>query len=145
MAMQTPDQLRHNGLVFAANAEEALTAYFATRALSSRPALPAPLAEYVRSYQSTWDIRNDRLYLVKLEPLSQSDAGAKLHSPFLSETDGVIAEWFPGVIYVDDEKVNIHAADVCPLTGRPIVALEFERGLFGLVRLLPGTRQLQSL
>lgn len=143
MTIATPDQLRHNGFVFAANAEEALTAYFATRALSNRPALPAPHAEYVRGYQSTWEIRNDRLYLVKLEPLSQSDAGAKPHSPFLCETDGVIAEWFTGLIYVDDENVNIHADDMCPLTGRPVVALEFERGLFGLVRLIPST-QLQS-
>lgn len=144
MAVQTPDRLHHNGFVFAANAEEALTAYFVTRALSSRPALPAPLAEYVRSYKSTWDIRNDRLYLVKLEPLSQSDAGAKTHSLFLCKTDGVIAEWFTGLIYVDDKKVNLHEDDVCPLTGRPIVALEFERGLFGLVRLLSGTPQNQS-
>lgn len=143
MTIETPDQLRHNGFVFAANAAEALTAYFATWALSSRPALPAPHAEYGRSYLSTWEIKNDRLYLVKLDPLGQLHSGVTPKSPYLYDTEGILAEWFTGVIYVNDEKVNIHD-DVSSLTGRPIVALDFEHGLFGLVRLLPGTQQHSS-
>ena len=145
MTIQTPARLRHNGFVFAANAEEALIACFAARALVSRSFLPAPQPEYGRSYQSTWEIRNDRLYLVKLDPLGQSHAGVTPQRLYLRGPGGVLAQWFSGVIYVDDEKLNIHDDDICPLTGRPVVALDFERGLFGLVRLLPRTQQHHSL
>lgn len=76
MAIQTPDGLLHNGFVFAANAEEALIAYFATHALAALPDTTAPRAKYLRRYRSNWEIRNERLYLMKLQPLGYSETGA---------------------------------------------------------------------
>lgn len=145
MTLQTPDWLHHNGYVFEANAEEALIAYFAAQASVCGLAPPSPLVECERRYQSVWETRNARLYLMKLDPLFPRDAARALHFLMQFGPDGIRAEWFTGSIYVDDAEVDIHEDDLDPLRQRPIVALEFERGLFGLVRLLPRTQQHQSL
>jgi len=55
----------------------------------------------------------------------------------LGGAEGLLAQWFKGAIYVDDAKVHIEEANLDPLRPRPIVALNFERGIFGEVRFLP--------
>lgn len=137
MPLRTPDLVRHNDRVLEANTDEALTAFFAAQALVCG-LVPAPrLSEKERGYQSGWEIRNDRLYLMKFDPLFESDAAGKPLPLLQFGTDGILAEWFTGSIYVNDANVDIHEDDLGPSRQRPIVALEFERGVFGLVQLLP--------
>ena len=137
MKLQTPDTLCHNGFVFAANAEEALAAYVAAQALASPPSCHAPHSEYVRGYASTWEIRNDRLYLRHVHQTGRT-VGEKPRSFALMENDGLLADWFTGAIYVDDAKVDCHEEDLCLSDERPVVAFNFACGLLGLVRLLRG-------
>lgn len=134
MTLQTPDLLRHNDRILDANADEALIAYFAVQALVCGLAPVSRLSENERCYQSGWEIRNDRLYLMKFDPLFESDAAGKPHPLLQFGTDGILAEWFTGAIYVDDAKVNIHGDEACILTEHPVVSLEFERGILGLIR-----------
>lgn len=139
MTLRTPDFLHHNDRVLEANAKQALDAYFAAQALVCGTVLSASVKERERRFESVWQIRNDRLYLMKFDPLSPTDAADTPFSLTRFGADGVLAEWFTGSIYVDDAEVDIHEDDLDPSGRRPIVALEFDRGVFGLVRLLPRT------
>ncbi len=139
MTLRTPDFLHHNDRVLEVNAEEALAAYFVAQALVCGTVLSGSVRERERRFESVWQIRNDRLYLMKFDPLSPADAADTPFSLTRFGTDGVLADWFTGTIYVDDAEVDIHEDDLAPLGRRPIVALKFACGICGLVRLLPHT------
>lgn len=137
MNLRTPDFLHHNDRVLQANAEQALDAFFAAQALVCGTVLSASVKERERRFESVWQIRNDRLYLMKFDPLSPTDAADTPFSLTRFGADGVLAEWLTGSIYVDDANVNVHGDDACILTEHPVVVLEFERGILGLIRCCP--------
>ena len=131
MTISTPDTLRLSGFVYLADASEALAAYFAAQALTCGPSLPAPDSEYADGYRSTWEIRNDRLYFMQLNLVDQSKVFATTRCLPIGGAEGLLAQWFKGAIYVDDAKVHVEEANLDPLRPRPVVALHFERGIFG--------------
>jgi hypothetical protein len=136
VTIETPDSLHHNSFVSPANANEALAAYFAVQALVCGPSLPTPNSGQISGYRSTWEIRSDRLYLMQLNPVGQSDTCGTPRQCPVGGAEGLLAEWFTGVICVDDAKVNILEDEMDPLQSRPVVALHFERGIFENIRRL---------
>ena len=136
MPIETLDTIRLNGRALPANGHEALTAYFAAHSAGG-PTFPTPDSAALDRYRSTWEIKNDRLYFMRLDSVDQSDAGVTHRSFPIGADEGLPAEWFNGAIYVDDAKVAAEEVRAGPLQPQRIVALHFERGIFGEVPLTP--------
>ena len=112
---------------------EPLAEYFALG--GQKPDFAINCTALWRGYIGTWEVTNDRLYLVDLEASLESGASCTLETIFPGYPDQVFAHWYSGTLRIPDggllEYVHqgygsqyerdllLHISDGC-LTGRRV-------------------------
>lgn len=101
MTAQISEKLLYQGQE-RAMCTEPLGDYFALG--GERPTFADTSTALWRRYVGTWEIINDRLYLVKLSGTLEDGAEATLENVFPGYPDRVFAHWYSGTLRIPDGK-----------------------------------------
>lgn len=126
MTAQIPEKLIYHGEQMEMLTEP-LIQYFELR--GEQPNFHAPMTALWRGYVGTWEILNDRLYLIDLGGTLESGAIASLRTVFPGYADRVFAHWYSGTIRVPQgELIEYVHAGYGSVYERDLL-LDVERGI----------------
>lgn len=108
MTAQAPDRIRLAGREMELYAEP-LEQYF--ELTGTNPGFTSPSTALWRGYIATWEVREDRLYLVKLKSYLPDNRTGKLRDLFPEFPRRVFAHWYHGELLVPQgpEVGYVHA------------------------------------
>jgi hypothetical protein len=122
MTTQAKDLLFFNNQVFQIAAQP-LEPYLSEA--EAKPGFVIPSTACWRGYCCSWELKNDRLFLVALNAYLKNDQQAGIEILFPGQKE-VFAEWFSGKIRIPDGKnQDFH----CNLMSDDYSILDFRRGI----------------
>ncbi len=92
-----------------------------------------------RGYVGTWEVLDDRLYLVSLAPFDEVDTSVSLECVFPGWGPKVFAQWFSGEIRVPLGKMTNYVHGGFASTWEQDLFLHFEHGVLLRTRCIQNT------
>lgn len=126
MTAQIPESLRYKGEDLSM-CEEPLASYFFCAGSAPRFA-PVSTALW-RRYVGSWEIVDDRLYLVGIDAALQDGSKATLATIFPDAGDRVFADWFSGTVRVPQGRMIEYVHSGYSSTYERDMFLDIERGV----------------
>ena len=126
MTAQMPERLTYKGEKLSL-AEQPLSAFF--KLAGSKPAMAETSSALWRGYIGSWEVTNERLYLVGLDGRLEDGSALTLDLLFPGFPDRVFAHWYSGDMRIPQGKLlNYIHAGYASVYERDLI-LNIERGV----------------